>query len=131
MKLNFDCLRDVLIALEENLKMDDDLIFIDLELEEINNLDMLSGYSNADIYYSIFNLVEIDFIDGQILYADGGIPHSVSVSNISYSGHEFLQTIKSATVWENVKSKITPVAELSIPIISEVAQAFILSKLGL
>ena len=131
MKLNYDCMRDVLIELEKNLKIDDRLVFSDLEFDNISKMDSLSKYSNQDIYYSIYIMDEIGFIDGEIIFADGGIPHTVSVSNIRYPGHEFLQTIKSDTVWNTVKSKIKPVTDLSIPIIAEVAKSLIISKLGI
>lgn len=131
MMLNYDCLRSVLISLENNLNLYDDLSFERLELSEILNLSSLSNYSKEDIYYCVYNLLEIDFVDGAIRFADGGIPYYCWVTNITYAGHEFLQSIKSETVWKDIKSKLKPVSGFSIELISEVAKSVILSSLGI
>jgi len=128
--LNYDCLRDVLISLEENLTIDSDLSFDYFNLHQILNFESLKKYSKEDIYYCVYNLIEIDFLDGTIQFADGGIPYHGLVSNITYAGHEFLQSIKSDTIWKSIKSKLKPVAGLSINLITEVAKAVIISSLG-
>ncbi len=131
MKLNYDCLRELLIELEENLTISEELIFEPLYLDDILSFNSLSKYTKQDIYYSLYTLIEIDFIDGQITYADGGVPYIVVISTINYSGHEFLQSIKSNSTWETVKQKIAPIANLSIPIISQISTNIILSELGI
>ncbi len=131
MKLNYDCLRDVLITLETHLEIEENLRFHLMKLDQIIAFDELSGYSKQDIYYCVYNLIEIDYITGNIRFADGGVPHFCAVNNITYHGHEFLQSIKSDTVWNEIKAKIKPVATLSIPIISEVAKKLILSRIGI
>lgn len=131
MILNYDCLRDVLLVLEKNLTFDDDLAFVDLNLDKLFTFDSLSKYTKEDIYYCVYNLLEIGFVDGTLKLADGGMPYHCDISNITYEGHEFLQSIKSDTVWENIKSKLKPIAGLSIPLITEVAKTLILSSLGI
>lgn len=129
MVLNYDCLRAVLLALEKNLTLDDDLRFYHINLSDILGFDELRVYSKKDIYYCIYNLIEIGFVDGDVKFADAGVPYYCYVNNINYSGHEFLQSIKSNTVWENIKSKLKPVAGLSISLIAEVAKEIIASSL--
>jgi hypothetical protein len=131
MKLNYDCLRDVLLALEENLQMSEDLSFDILKLEDITNLLDSKNYSPKDIYYAVYNLIEIDMVEGDIQFADGGIPYFCYIQNITYRGHEFLQTVKSETVWSQIKDKLRPVAGLSVELITEVGKTLIANKLGI
>lgn len=129
MKLNYDCLRDVLISLEENLSISPDLSFEYLYLDDIFNLKRLVKHSKEDVYYCIYNLEKINFLDGHIRFADGGIPVVCRINNITYFGHEFLQSIKSDTVWMKIKAKIKPVAGLSITLIAEIAKDVIIASL--
>ncbi|WP_165000401.1 DUF2513 domain-containing protein [Anaerophilus nitritogenes] len=131
MILNYDCLRDVLLSLEKNLLINENLSFNHIDLNQILAFDSLKDYKKEDIYYCIFNLIEINFIDGRITFADGGIPYICLISNITYSGHEFLQSIKSDTIWENIKTKLKPVTALSIPLITDVAKELIISSIGI
>lgn len=131
MKLNYDCLRDVLLSLESHLELDDLLAFQCYSFEDILNFKDLQNYSDKDIFYAIYNLKQIDFINCSILYSDGGTPRKVLISNINYSGHEFLETIKSDTIWKTLKEKFSFGGGMSLPIIQDVATALILKKIGI
>lgn len=63
MKLNQDCIRDILLYLESNLKLDKYMMHKEL----INNL---TDYSKEDIEYSLLKLDEADFVDMHIVSAD-------------------------------------------------------------
>ena len=126
MKLNMDCIRDVLIVLEENLDLSDNLGFESLNFEELVTFENLSKYSRKEIYYSIYNLREIGFIDATTKDADDGV-YYCSIENITYDGHEFLRSIISDSVWEKVKQALKKSEAYTIPLIMEAAKRIIMS----
>lgn len=131
MKLNYDCVRDVLLALEESLTIDveddGDYSYNSLLSNEIIQLDRLSKYSKKDIIYSVLKLIEVGYLNGDI-YNEGDGLISFCVNDIKYKGHEFLQAIKSDTVWEDVKKITIKIGSISLPIISSIASN-VISKL--
>lgn len=64
MKLNPDCVRDVLLYLEENLKIKNSSEFSEITLKEIK--EALSQYTEEDVFYSVYNLYQIKYIEGKI-----------------------------------------------------------------
>ena len=101
MKLNPDCIRDILLYLEDNLRVkNNSFSFISLETLQNN----LTQYSKEDIFYSVYNLREIHYIEGTFLGADNIKMYVCLIDNITYAGHQFLDTVKPETVWNKTKS---------------------------
>lgn len=129
MKLNPDCIRDVLLYLEENLsynhKRKDSIEHNSIIMHKISeDLHNEKGYEIDDINYSIEKLIEIRYIipetelrehNNSILYCP--------ISDISYSGHMFLGTIRSKTLWEATKSKARQIGGMSIQSLSMISSA--------
>ena len=51
MKLNYDCIRSVLFALEEHIDIDDDLRIVYVSVE--NLFEQLPKYENKDIRFNL------------------------------------------------------------------------------
>lgn len=118
MKLIPDCLRDVLIWLEKNIIVSDDG-FSCYRLQDL--YDALPQYDNNDIYYSIYNLFQIHYIEGRfILFPSGGVK-ICEITNISWSGHRFLNTIRPETVWKATKQGAHKLGIMSIHALSTIA----------
>ena len=64
MKLNPDCVRDVLLYLEENLEIKNASEFSEITLKQIK--ESLSQYTEDDVFYSVYNLYKINYIEGKI-----------------------------------------------------------------
>lgn len=137
MKMNYDCIRDVLLSLEEILSVEEttyDLgegeetyfAFSFTDVNRLVKLDRLKQYNKKDIFYSVAKLNEAGFIEAQPVNGDNMCGYLIS--DITYTGHEFLQSIKSDTVWDNVKKISKKVGSISFPIISSIASS-VLSKL--
>lgn len=109
MKLNPDCVRDTLLYLEENLTYVDNNDY-GLEYKTIvpetiaSELHKKHNYNKDDVNYSVEKLLEIGFItastqsrgnNNSLIYAP--------ISDITWAGHQFLNTIRSKTVWEATK----------------------------
>lgn len=94
MRLNNDCVRDLLLYLEEHSK--NGLIdLVELELKE---------YNKDDIIYAGQKLAEDDHLVGKPFYADDVI-YSFPVESITVKGYEFLEAIRPLTSWKKIKKQ--------------------------
>ena len=123
MKLNYDCVRDVMLYLEENL------IFGN----PIRDTNINLNYDIKDIRYSLLKLHEINYLDGSVSkYMDG--EYSVITTDITFYGHKFIGEIQSDTIWDKTKSVSKDLGIQTIngitQIASSVISSLILSKLG-
>lgn len=110
MKLNYNCIRDVLLYLEDNLKINEPLHSKNIELD----------YSFETIQYSVFKLEEAGYIQAQIIVADG-LDKTAIINDITFYGHEFLNTVRPKTVWENTKDISVKLGVKSISALSQIA----------
>ena len=108
MKLNQDCVRDLLLYLEKNLSYGNDV--------KINNL-VLKKYSQTDLIYSTEKLNEAGYLNCMI--SKGITPPFILVKSITYSGHQFLDNIRDDSIWNKAKSILKPLKSVSIEIISQ------------
>lgn len=111
MKLNSDCIRDILITVEEN----SDFHHV-TEYKTESPFAILSKYSSEEILYHIMQCQKSGLID-DVRYYDGG--KHTTIRDLSPSGHEFLANIRNDTIWKKVVSKG---AGASLPIIIELAK---------
>lgn len=122
MKLNPDCLRDVLLCLEENLKMTDGYKIQSISINQLCNDNNLSNYSKEDIVYSAQQLISVRFIDGHIMY--GGAKSHITTSSlkdITWNGHQFLNDIRSKSVWEATKEGASKLGTMSVSALTMIA----------
>lgn len=122
MKLDPDIVRDVLLFLEDNLIYEDfdtknphtHNTFSAAEIEEI--LDKEKNHMPADVSYAIEQLYKEGYISlSQNPHKDNmGNLTILHISDISWKGHQFLNDVRSDTVWEAVKSAASKFGTLSI-----------------
>lgn len=131
MKINLDCVRDVLIYLEENQAYDKDMILEEIEIETLyGDLDQ---HRNEDILYSCRMLNEAGLIKFYTFGSDDSLYYA-HIESITYKGHEFLESIKPVPVFEKVKTIAKQIGTKSLKGITQIAgnalTAYISSKLG-
>ena len=97
MKLNPDCIRDVLLAIEELADDEDCEILFPYDTVEI---DSLSLYSAKDVRYSILQCAKQGLIETGKEFIDRTLP----VSGLSPEGHRFLESIRPSTRWRRILS---------------------------
>lgn len=119
MKLNPDCIRDVLLYLEENLKVKDCQKFSEITLSQLQ--DALSQYQPEDVFYSVYNLHEIHFIDGRFSDINDMKMYFCEINNITWNGHQFLNTIRPKTVWEATKQGASKLGIMSMHALNTIA----------
>lgn len=116
MRLNHECVRDLLLYIEENLEYDNEL--------EINRLN-LKDYSLEELLYTSQKLAEAEYINcDDSIEIDDEYP-IILVSSITYKGHQFLDTIRDNQVWKNTKKVLSFLKSVSIEITSETASKVI------
>ena len=127
MKLNPDCIRDVLLYLEENLNynhenvgsIEHNSITMSKIAEDLHNQN---GYEIDDINYSIEKLLEIRYISssGESRGRNNSILYC-PISDITYSGHQFLNTIRPKPIWEATKNGAAKLGIMSMHALSTIA----------
>ena len=126
MKLNYDCIRDVLLYLEDNLTINNSIAFPS-DIKE----SLLLKYSKDDLLYTVQILLNKKLIlgDDNFNYATG--MYTANIESLSFDGHSFLDNIRDNQVWSKSKKILSAFKSVSIEIISQVATNVIYKKLGL
>lgn len=122
MKFNPDCMRDVLFYLEENLKISSDLKFKSLS---IYNLAQDLSYPREEIANMLILLDEGGYIKTSVLYANNAIS-ILDVSRITFSGYQFIESVRPERVWTKVKNVCSDVGSFSMSVISQVSSSILI-----
>lgn len=126
MKLNSDCVREVLLTCEEVP------INSHTPLETFFSQKRLEKYSSDEIAYSMKKLVEAGFIDFKTVRVWGGPDFDGIFLDITWNGHQFLDAIRSDTVWAKTKEKISStVGSTSLQVMGTLASTIATKLLGL
>mgnify|MGYP004470054241 CR=1 FL=1 len=116
MKLKQDCVRYVLLSLEDqNFKMTQRPV----QGMEIANVLQNENYSVEDIRYTLLQLYDGGFLIARPLQTK--LATDVVVSDISWKGHELLDSIRDDEVWKQTKKATSGLKSVSIGILSNVA----------
>lgn len=96
MKLNLDCIRDILLTVEK-CRYGETLYVSKLE-------KLLTDYYNEDIRYNCLKLYEAGYINAVCVHVDNSaLPYIHEIIDISYPGHEFLANIRKEENWTKTK----------------------------
>ena len=120
MRLNYDCIRDFLVATEE--------IPFDSRVSMSHYLghDRLPNYDEPTVRYTAKQLCNagfIDFIESKTI----GAPFDGFFFDLTWDGHQFLETIRQDNVWSKTKSIAKSVGSFAVPVLSEIA-SIVISK---
>ena len=125
MKLNHECIRDFLLVCED-IPYDENP-----DMKYFLESKKLSNYSPEDILYTAEQLSNADFIIIKRIKA-WGIPFDGLFINITWNGHQFLDSIRSDTVWNKTKKRISStVGSASLNVFSAVATSIAKNMLNL
>lgn len=119
MKLNHDCVRSVLLYLEENLKIGTFIQNYEVQLE---------GFTKEDVDYTLIKLIEANYIVGEYTPYFGG-DYDIDIRSITWSGHKFLDNVRDDVVWSETKKAASKFSSVSIDILSSIAINFLTSLL--
>lgn len=116
MKLNHECVRDLLIYLEDELLFTSNLCANDIKIDP---------HESADIVYAVAKLSESKYIEAsQISYSFETMP-IFHIQSITWNGHKLLDNIRDENVWKKTKSIVAQFSSVSIGIIDNVSNRII------
>lgn len=113
MKLNPDCIRDILLSVEDACDFNKKLIY-----SRDTDIQRLQKYSHDEIIYHTRQCKLSELIIGSKMF-DGG--ESCIIGDLSPAGHEFLANIRKDTVWNGVKSVAGKVGATSLSALTQIA----------
>ena len=100
MKLNPDCMRDILFYLEEHLSISEELEFKEVSMYDLaQHLD----YPIQEIANTLIILDEADTILSVRNDNDDHIADLECLNRITYDGYQFIETIRPEPVWAKVQ----------------------------
>ena len=128
MKLNIDCVRDILLELET--------FPIGVYPVRISQKILQPTTVEKNVEYTLVKLSEANYVNVQYCRMTNGSFLFDSILDITFQGHEFLEKIRSDTVWNGkVKPALSSIGSMSFDVISNVTSsvvsALVLGKLGL
>lgn len=115
MQRDMDLIRDLLLELESN-PLCDGRRFI--------NLDM-PGRSIEEIDYHLGLLLEAGYLKGTQTMS------TISVSSMTWEGHEFLDNIKDPGIWSKTKERAKVIPGVALKVLAEIAASEIRKHLNL
>lgn len=112
MKLNPDCIRDILLVIEEKSTFSNTITDPDLlEDSRIKNI-----YSPQEVIYHVRQADLSDLLYGFQLYKIG-----FSIQDLSPAGHKFINDIRVDTNWNKTKSIAKKVGSYSLDTLKSVS----------
>ena len=118
MKLNPDCIRTILIWLEENQGIDARTgrprEIISTELPKY-----ITEFSNEDVLYSVRQMILDGFLQARPMDVAGADLYLVE--DIMPKGHDFLGNIRSEDNWKRTKSIAGKVGAITLDVLSTIA----------
>ncbi|MGG1455554.1 DUF2513 domain-containing protein [Bacillus subtilis] len=125
MKLDHDCVRSLLLELEEKLSLNS--IFDNSHIKELKTYE---EFGEEQTFYTILKLIEAKFLIGTSqFYLDES--YEFAITSISHSGHEFLNNIRDSKIWSKTKSSVSTLSGVSLSIIGSVAADLVKKSVGL
>ena len=121
MKLNPDCIRDILITVERTTDFTHSFIYSISD----SPTEPLSNYSSEEIVYHISQCDKANLIE-VVKYMDGG--DCIIIGDLSPDGHALLADIRSDKIWNNVKHTAKEIGVASLPSLLNIASS-VISKL--
>lgn len=116
MKLDIDCVRDVLLEFEE---------FPVSCLTPYDFKKSIKKHGETAVEYTLAKLNEAGYIRADIRTFQNGQYEYYGIFDITFSGHQFLEKIRDHKVWSKTKSVAGAVGSRAFDIIAQIATSVI------
>ena len=126
MKLEPNCVRDVLIMCEDTPFLSENLQWNPVRLSFFSQ--ELYQYPKNQIAYTILQLTNANYIDAHVLDSDECII-DIIVYGLTYSGHELIDTIRPEKVWCKIGKLFDEIGNMSLPVLQDIASHFLIELL--
>lgn len=126
MKLDYDCLRSLLLKLEDFENLDDDLHY---QYTTLNDMaEALPEFPKNMIAYTTLKAKEGNLINASIMNADGCI-YACTYSSLTYDGHQFLDNVRNNNIWNKTKSIAKELGCTSLRSLLSISEKIILAMI--
>lgn len=115
MKLDNDCIREILLFIEDNTDFENSFIDVDIITEKLN------AYDINTLYYHIKMIAQADLVD-EVFWADS---RPYEISNLSWNGHQYLSNIRDDKVWKMMKDYTSKLSSVSLQFLISIAPTFV------
>ena len=118
MKLDINCIREILLYLES------------LPYGQTTTPDKMASldsfhYSKNEIQYNSLKLYEGEYIIVlQVNFIDSAMPIMAEITDITFAGHQFLESIRNDEIFSKAKQISSKVGNMSLSIIQSIANGF-------
>ena len=127
MRLNLDCVRDILLCVEENVDYRRGIEFFDsyspdADIPELNggipkyNLPLFEKYGDKTTLYHVRYCLK----DNLLEFDDRSIEPYIGISDLTPNGHAVLNDIRDQKVFERAKSVALSLSLASLPSIQQI-----------
>lgn len=126
MRMNLDCIKDIIVSIANSLEPDTNgkvSPIIPAQLAQ----SALSQYPQNEVMYWINQLMAENIIVAGKRYIRDPLPQ---IKDLSMLGYTFVDTVSSPSMWEKVKPVLLSVATASIPTLLQRAIEIGVSYLG-
>lgn len=125
MKLNEDCMRDILKLLVKELKLFIDQKYHIIQFGKLSLMDIsneMTQYDLNDICQCAYILCQNGYIKGDGLFdINGKSASKIYVNEVTYIGYQLFESIQPEPIWNKTKSVLKQVGVHSLKFIETVA----------
>ena len=131
MKLNLDCVRDILLCVEEHTGPRSRCVFVDTFQTESMRRMGLHTIEPADYQINLMEKYDIDEIMYHIKYCfeadlivvvDGSSQYQQQIADLTPKGHDFLANIRNTSNWEKTKDVGKKVGAFGLNMAAKIAE---------
>lgn len=120
MKLKIECVKDVLEELED----------LPIGAHTLAKLPKsIQKHGPEAVLYTVLKLLEANYINGTHTRTLDGRPHIGSVYDLTFAGHEFLNSIRAPGVWERIRDAAEDGGTACLKALGDVAMDLLKEKL--
>lgn len=125
MKLNQDCVREILLELETKLLLNNHVY-----LEELKTFDTFRKFGEDTTIYAVLKLIEAGLLNGNHQYGSNELVQ-LGIASITWDGHLFLDTVRDNAIWSQTKETTKKLSSVSLSLISDIATHLLKEQFGL
>lgn len=129
MRINYNCLRDILFAVEAHEYVDNDLNITELWHSDLLDMPNLRYYEPKEITYAAMIAIEAGLIMGKFQASSEEVDF-LYIMRLTAEGHRFLENIRPDDVWDIVCSFGAQTGTLSIDMINAAAPQILMRMLS-
>ncbi|MBC1402111.1 DUF2513 domain-containing protein [Listeria booriae] len=125
MKLNNDCVRSLLLEIEDKQT----ILFQNFSYDDLKAFKSYEKFGHDNVFYTLYRLKEAGYIDFNAQIINSEI-YTFFLSKITWEGHQFLDNIRDDKVWAKTKEIASTFTGSSITFLANVANNVLSQFIG-